>query len=368
VLLVTRTTLDSVYQLLYTSLKFDRFIGCLRKIFLVSRVPKTDRRRFMSVTIYDIAKQVSLSHTTVSRVLNAKNSINIPEVTRNRVLAAAQELGYRPNLSARTLATGKSKLIALQLYRMDSPYAMEVARQMQAIAWEDGYEVLVHEFIGDEANLRFVVDGVLQLDRLFRPEDIKPDTNAQTPHVALGALAIDTIDSVVVDLQIAATEAMQLLLRAGRKKIVLLGDHHAGMADGRMAAYKTEMMAADLPIQLIHTPANLYTRACGYQALRDSIEQKGVPEAVFCMNDTFAVGCYRALQERGLRIPDDVAVIGCDDTEEGSFLAPTLTTISQPIDMLCRSGWELLKRRMEDRTCDRQQRILPASLRLRDSH
>jgi DNA-binding LacI/PurR family transcriptional regulator len=331
-------------------------------------VLKTNRRKTMSVTIYDIAKQVSLSHTTVSRVLNGKNSINIPDATRTRVLAAAQEMGYRPNLSARALVSGKSKLIALQLYRMNSPYSMEVARQMQAIAWEDGYEVLVHEFIGDEANLRFVVDGVLQLDRLFRPEDTKPSTSDQTPHVALGALAIDTIDSVVVDLQTAATEAMALLLRSGRKRIALLGQHHADVKDGRMVAYSAAMAAASLPIKLIHTPENTYTRACGYEALRNYIQQEGVPEAVFCMNDTFAVGCYRALQETGLRIPDDVAVIGCDDTEEGSFLSPSLTSISQPIDALCRGGWELLKRRMEDRKCERQHTVIPASLTRRESH
>jgi DNA-binding LacI/PurR family transcriptional regulator len=322
----------------------------------------------MSVTIYDIAKQVNLSHTTVSRVLNAKNSINIPDATRSRVLAAAQEMGYRPNLSARALVTGKSKMIALQLYRMDSPYAMEVARQLQAIAWQDGYEVLVHEFIGNEANLRFVVDGVLQLDRLFRPEDTKPNTSDQTPHVALGALAIDTIDSVIVDLQPAAMEAMKLLLDSGRKKIVFLGQHKTDVKDGRMVAYCAAMTAAGLEAQLIHTPENLFTRACGYEALRNHIEQEGVPEAVFCMNDTFAVGCYRALQETGLRIPDDVAVIGCDDTEEGSFLSPSLTTISQPIDALCRGGWELLKRRIENREGERQQIVLPASLRVRRSH
>ena len=322
----------------------------------------------MPVTIQDIAKRVKLSHTTVSRALNHRNSINIPEPTRLRVIEAANEMGYRPNLNARALVTGRTKLIALQLYRMDSSFAMEVARRMQALAWQDGYEVLVHEFFGNDSNLRSVVDGVLMLDRIYRPEDPLPQTEEQTPHVALGAFAVDTVDYVGVDLKSASLEAMQLLIRSGRKRIAFLGLHDSPPSDARLSAYYSAMEAAGLETQIIAASENTRARFHGYEAVTRFFERNERADAIFCKNDEVAAGCYRALRERGLRIPDDVAVIGCDGMDEGQFLAPPLTTISQPINELCYQGWEFLKLRMQDRSCERQQIVLPASLTLRESH
>jgi LacI family transcriptional regulator len=323
----------------------------------------------MPTTIRDIARQLNLSHTTVSRVLNNRDAIRIPEATRDRVRAAARELGYRPNLSARALVTGRSKLIALQLYRLDSPFAMEVARRLQALAWEDGYEVLVHEFLGDNTNLRSVVDGVLLLDRIFSPEDSLPRAEDQIPHVALGAFHVDTIDSVGVDLYTPGLEVMQLLLKAGCKRIAFLGQSQMDPeADGRMAAYRAAMQEAGLPPIPIEASDHARPRSSGYAAMRTFLSGKIAPEAIFCKSDELAVGCYRALRERGLRIPDDVAVIGCDGLDEGLFLPPPLTTLSQPIEALCQQGWQFLKRRMEDRDLPRQQAILSATLTLRESH
>ncbi len=322
----------------------------------------------MPVTILDIARQVNLSHTTVSRVLNGRTAINIPEATRSRVLAVAHELGYRPNLNARALVTGRSKLIALQLYHLDSPFGMEIARQLQTLAWQDGYEVLVHEFLGNDSNLRSVVDGVLLLDRIFHPVDTRPASQGQTPHVALGAFHIDTIDAVGVDLKSASREAMALLLGTGRERVVFIGRHDAfvDQVDGRIGAYDAAMSDAGLLATLIHAEEN--TRTHGRKALLHYLDQQGIPEAIFCQNDELAMGCYRALRERGLQIPGDVALIGCDGIDEGQFLTPALTTISQPVALLCEMGWAFLKRRIEDPACPLQQAVLPASLILRESH
>jgi DNA-binding LacI/PurR family transcriptional regulator len=126
------------------------------------------------------------------------------------------------------------------------------------------------------------------------------------------------------------------------------------------------MREAGLAPEWIDAPEN--TRQYGYRVLTDHIERHGVPHALFCENDELAVGGYRALSERGLRISQDIAVIGCDDTDEGRFLSPALTTISQPIEALCRHGWAFLKCRMEDRTLERQQLRLLATLTRRESH
>jgi DNA-binding LacI/PurR family transcriptional regulator len=320
----------------------------------------------MPVTIYDIAKKVNLSHTTVSRVLNARTAINIPDATRSRV----------PNLNARALVMGRTKLIALQLFRMNSPFAMEVAQQMQVLAWQDGYEVLVHEFMGINTTLNMVVDGVFLLDRIYRPEDPTPRPEEQTPQVSLGAFHVETIDSVGVDLGSPSREAMQLLLRSGRKRIAFIGQYDPiqstpdgrllAYPDGRLSAYIESMQEAGLPTELL--PASANTRFEGHRILSARIKEQKPPEAIFCANDELAVGCYRALRERGLRIPEDVALIGCDDIDEGKYLDPPLTTIAQPIEMLCKRGWEFLKCRIEDRNCAHQRELLPGMLTLRESH
>jgi LacI family transcriptional regulator len=321
----------------------------------------------MPVTIRDIAREVNLSHTTVSRVLNRREAINIPEVTRERVLAVARELGYRPNLNARALVTGRTNLVALQLYRLDSPFAMEVARSFQALAWRDGYEVLVHEFDGSDTHLRAVVDGVLLLDRI-PATDAASTLPDPTPQVALGAFHTDAFDSVAVDLELASREAMELFLASGRKRVAFLGrrDDIVERLDGRIAAYRSAMAAAQLPEERIDTPEN--TRAHGRTSLLAHADTHGFPDAIFCENDELAVGCYRALRERGLTVPGDVAVIGCDGIDEVGYLSPELTTIVQPTAELCQVAWTFLKNRMLDRTRERQHAVLPATLQRRESH
>ncbi|MBC8137457.1 MAG: LacI family DNA-binding transcriptional regulator, partial [Fibrella sp.] len=143
----------------------------------------------MPVTIRDIAKQSNLSHTTVSRVLNNREAINIPANTRERVRQIAREMGYRPNLNARALATGRTNMVALQLFRIDSPFCAQVARTLQSLAWQDGYEILVHEFEGNEGNIRSVVDGVLFLDRLVPSSETE---GGVLPRVFMGSFYIET--------------------------------------------------------------------------------------------------------------------------------------------------------------------------------
>jgi DNA-binding LacI/PurR family transcriptional regulator len=319
-------------------------------------------------TLKDIALEAGVSVMTASSVLNAsRSSTRVSEATTLRVKEIAGRLGYRPNLNARALVTGRTKIIALYLYRMDAPFAMAVARQMQAIAWEDGYEIVVHEFTGDDAHLRSMVDGILQLDRVYLETDT-PCSQEQTPHVAFGAYCNDLIDSVGVDLKTASLEAMQVLLNAGRKRIAFLGrrDPFVRQIDDRLSAYLQAMETINLAPEVIDTPVN--TRTAGWEATLMHALSGSFPDAIFCLNDELAMGCYRALNERGMRIPEDVAVIGCDGMDEGKFLSPPLTTISQPIESLCRRAWEFLKLRMTNREGERQQMTLPASLTLRESH
>ncbi|MBC8140272.1 MAG: LacI family DNA-binding transcriptional regulator [Armatimonadetes bacterium] len=316
----------------------------------------------MPVTIRDIAKQSNLSHTTVSRILNNRDAINIPAATRSRVRSVAEEMGYRPNANARALATGRTYLVALQLFRVDSPFCASVARTLQSLAWHDGYEVLTHEFDGRENSLRSVVDGVLVLDRL----QSVPPANPTTPCVSLGSFYDETGDYVGVDLEGASREILHHFLQAGRRRIAFVARDQHEITDGRRIAYSEVLRMAGLTEEFVFLPEN--TRSHGRRCFAEYADKHGIPDALFCVNDEVAVGCFRALRDRGLRVPEDVALVGCDGTEEGQYHDPPLTTIAQPIEEMCRLAWEFLKQRMANPDATWQQTTLSANLRLGGSH
>jgi LacI family transcriptional regulator len=322
----------------------------------------------MPITIRDIAREVGLSHATVSRVLNNRNVINIPEATRERVRHAAATLGYRPNHAARALVTGRSRLLALQLYTITSSFWAQVARELQALAWKDGYEVLIHESSGQADQLRAVVDGVFLLDRLCSPQEIEEQIRSGKPHVSLGTYHPAEFDYVEVDLAEAGREAMRRLIAGGRRRIALIGqrDTEYDENDGRLLAYREAMAAAGLPENIIAS-AEINTRRSGKDALAAYLRDNACPDALFCANDELAIGCYKTLTERGLSVPGDVAVVGCDGIEEGEYLTPTLTTIAQPTGEMCAAAWEFMRRRLEDPACPMQHRTLTARLTVRES-
>lgn len=316
----------------------------------------------MPVTIRDIAKQSNLSHTTVSRVLNNRDAINIPAATRERVQAIALDMGYRPNRHARALVTGRTQMVALQLFRVDSPFCASVARALQSLAWRDGYEILVHEFEGRESNLRSVIDGVLLLDQL------KPfsDSDNAVPTVSMGTFHATDGDFVGVDLEPGSREILRHFLQSGRRRIAFVAREQYEVTDGRWLAYRDVLGEAGLAEEYVFLPEN--TRTNGRQFLAEHIARHGVPDALFCVNDEVAIGCSRAVRDAGKRVPEDVALVGCDGTEEGEYHNPPLTTIAQPIEEICRLSWEYLKNRLANPESPWQQTTLSANLRLGGSH
>lgn len=310
----------------------------------------------MAVTLKQVAEVSGVSVRTVSNVVNGFHYV-APE-TRQRVQTAIDALGYRPNAAARSLRTGRTGLLALVVPELTQPYFAELARAVVRHATAAGYTVVLDQTDADrdrELDLlsdqprRTMFDGLILNPLTLTSADI-PEHPAR-PIVLLGERAIaSSADHVHIDNVAAARAATQHLIDLGRKRVAVIGTQDIPSGQSARLRLQGAMLAlaeAGLPAHpdLLH-PANSYTREAGYRAMLDILGTGRPVDAVFCFNDTMAIGTLRALREHGVRVPDDVAVAGFDDIEEGRFSAPPLTTIRPDKDAIARIAVERLVARI----------------------
>lgn len=327
----------------------------------------------MRVTIKDIAVRSNLSHTTVSRVLNRRGDAFISEETRKRIFALAQEMGYQPNTIARALATGRSNTIALALSSVVHPLAGQVIQCLMHEVEAHNYEIIISKVVyGDQdAPLtQWPVDGFIFFNTPPPASAIEGVANSKSI-VAMGTGCVESIDHVEVDLRHGATQGMRHLIDGGCKRIAYLTMEeltHEG--DPRTDAYWHETRSRGLSEELIYQPHNALPAqqaADARAAVSAHIKERGHPEAILCRNDHMALGAYRALRDSGCRIPEDVALVGCDGIAEAKYLDSPLTTIEQPIAEMCRLAWQFLKKRMDDSSLPLQSAELLSELVVRKS-
>jgi DNA-binding LacI/PurR family transcriptional regulator len=310
----------------------------------------------MAVTLKQVAEVSGVSVRTVSNVVNGFHYV-APE-TRQRVQTAIDALGYRPNAAARSLRTGRTGLLALVVPELTQPYFAELARAVVRHATAAGYTVVLDQTDADrdrELDLladrprRTMFDGLILNPLTLTSADI-PEHPAR-PIVLLGERAIaGSADHVHIDNVAAARTATEHLIGLGRKRVAVIGTQDIPSGQSARLRLQGAMLAlaeAGLPAHpdLLH-PANTYTREAGYRAMLDVLNTGRPVDAVFCFNDTMAIGALRALRERGVRVPEDVAVVGFDDIEEGRFSAPPLTTIRPDKDAIARIAVERLVARI----------------------
>jgi DNA-binding LacI/PurR family transcriptional regulator len=310
----------------------------------------------MAATLHDVARVAEVSIKTVSNVIN--DYPHIRPATKQRVLDAIEQLGYTPNLSARSLRSGRTGVIGLALPELSLSYFAELADAVIKAADRRGVTVLIEQTGGErrrEIELlssprRQLTDGLL-----FSPLGMNNDDghllNVGYPLVLLGERIFggptDHVTMKNVDAAIAATEH---LLEGGRKRIAVVGVHDGeviGSAGLRLRGYREALEAAGVPFD----PALLaYTttwhRSNGATAMREFLATGVQFDAVFALNDTLALGAMRVLQEAGYRIPADVAVIGFDDLDEAQYSLPALTTIDPGRDEIADTAVRVLLERI----------------------
>ncbi|NUQ33191.1 MAG: LacI family DNA-binding transcriptional regulator [Dermatophilaceae bacterium] len=308
----------------------------------------------MAARLRDVAERAGVSVKTASNVLN--NHPHVKASTRERVEAAMAELHYRPNLSARSLKHGRAGFLALAVPAMDSPYFAELAARITEEAAALGFIVLLDVTGGDADAERVVLEGMRShvIDGvIFSPLALSADEISRRadslPMVLLGERPVPTgFDHVAVDSVSASRAATEHLVAQGRRRIAAIGREAVkGTASERLRGYRQALRAAglhydkDLVVEVPH-----FERADGHAAMRHLLELPEPPDAVFCFNDLMAIGALRACVEAGVRVPDDVAVVGFDDIAETRYSNPTVTTISPDLTGLARSALEMLSRRI----------------------
>jgi DNA-binding LacI/PurR family transcriptional regulator len=315
----------------------------------------------VGATLKDVASDAGVSVKTVSNVVNGYAHVR-PD-TRSRVQHSLTALGYRPNASARALRTGQSRIIALALPELDIPYFAELTRHVIGAAAKRSWTVLIDQteglaererFVGDEIRSQLIAGLIANPVAIDASELLRGARTQGIPVVLLGErVEGGSADHVAIDNVKAAQEATTHLIDLGRRRIAAIGAKETAFVSStrlRLEGYRRALTNAGRAVDgdLIIPTKELH-RPDGADATRRLLDLARPPDAIFCFNDLIALGALRALAERGVRVPDDVAIVGFDDIEDGRFSTPSLTTISPDKAGIARVAVSLLLDRLAGR-------------------
>lgn len=309
------------------------------------------------VTMQDVARATGVSVMTVSNVINGHN---VSPETRVRVLEAIDTLGYRVNHAARNLRTGRTGTIGLAVPDVDSPYFAQLAARIITHAEAAGYRVAIEQTgLSGEKELTTLAqsrnhqyDGLI-LSVVGLGKEDAARLQVDFPAVILGERVfngpLDHLAMANVDGARAATEH---LLAAGRRRIAMIAEMEAepdsGVGTLRFHGYRDALENAGITVDpgLVVAPRNVSMPA-GRDALREILDRGYDIDAVFCLTDTLAIGAMRGLADAGLRVPDDVMVMGFDDILEARFTIPSLSTVDPGHDFMASTAVQMLIERIE---------------------
>jgi DNA-binding LacI/PurR family transcriptional regulator len=317
---------------------------------------KGDRGKKPTVTLKSVAEHVGLTASTVSAVLNNSSaSRSVPERTKNRILAAARDLNYRPNFFARSLRVQRTYTIGVILAEIGDAYGSVVISGMERYLREQNFFFLTVAHRHDKKLLATYstmllergVEGFITVDTLLTEEPPLP-----TVAVA-GHRRIKGVTNIVLDHRRAASLALQHLVDLGHEKIAFMkGSTVSADSDDRwnaiceVAAKLGIRMRPELVVQL---EGDDPTPNLGYPFAKQLLARKQPFTALFAYNDISAIGSIRAFQEAGLHVPDDLSVVGFDDIQNSAYISPPLTTVRQPMQEMGKIAARTLLDRIEGR-------------------
>jgi DNA-binding LacI/PurR family transcriptional regulator len=332
--------------------------------------------------IKDVAAAAGVSWKTVSNVVNGTGRVG--EATRERVERVIAELGYRPSLAGRQLRQGRTNILALAVPEIDSPYFSGLAHAVIEAADARGYRVFIDETRGDRVAEESVARGfdVRLIDGIvFSPLELSLSDvdrlRGATPMVLLGERPADPragvvrTDHVSIDNVRAAREATRHLLESGRTRLAFLGAE-PGVPERsgapRLRGFTEALAGAGLPVRDEWVlPAPSYSRAAGASAVEDVLARIGEVDGILCGNDLLALGALHVLRTNGVRVPQDVAVVGWDNTEDGRFANPTLTTVAPDVRAIAEHAVERVVAQVEGLPGGPSDAVVPHRLLVRES-
>ncbi len=327
-------------------------------------------------TLKDLASLTGVSVNTVSRAL--RDMPDIGEATKERIKRAAELLGYRPNTIARGLVLKRTFIIGALVTEIKNPYRSGLLQALRALLTRDGYHLLIESFeIDAEVGERIRemtsrgVDGLLigNIDGILAEKEYWPDLQAvrqaNIPLVTFFNAITSQVDSVALDHSAIAEQLTRHLIEAhGRQEILYVGGHRGC---SRTAGYLRAMQNAGLDGVGGFVSLPYWDLGGTRDGIVERIARHGAPEGIVCHNDLTAIGVMAGLRQAGVRVPEDVAVVGTDNIEVAGFTNPTLTTAGVKPAVVAQTLVSLLMDQIECRTTGRRRVELPFEVFLRES-
>ncbi len=327
-------------------------------------------------TIKEIAKIANVSAMTVSRALNNRHSVR--GATREKILKIASQLGYVPNRIARSLVSKKSKLISLIVADIGNQFFAEISRGIEDRAREKGYSVIFSSTDDDAKNLESCVrtmrevgvDGFIIAAAFLKEPVVDELVDQDFPVVLINRrVKKNNVNYVVVDNQKGTSLAVEHLINNGYKKIgIIAGKSNVSTGKERFQSYRQTLFDHGITFKKEYSSQGPFTKEHGKKAAQKMLMLKNRPEAIFAASDNIALGVMDAAGELGLNIPQDLAIVGFDDTKFSSNSKIRLTTVSQRKYEMGERGVQILIDLIERQQYDYINRIvLEPKLIIRES-
>lgn len=327
------------------------------------------------VTIREVAAYAGVSSATVSHVINGTRFVS--DTVREQVQKAMTELGYRPNALARSLRRGETRTLGLILPDSANPYFAEMGRAIEAAAFKRGYSVILCNTENDsEKELMYTevlankqVDGMIFVASGEKNETLSQIARNGLPLVVvdreMGSLDLDTVTTNNYEGGLVAT--LYLLSLGHRLIACITGPSNITPSAERITGYREALRQANIPVDESLLVRGDFHAPSGYQCAMQLFQASPRPTAIFVCNDMMSIGVIRAASQLGLRIPEDVSIIGFDDIELASYTTPPLTSVAQPKEEIGQLVVALLTERIKNPTLPPRRNVLATRLVIRES-
>lgn len=328
----------------------------------------------MPASLKDVAKAAGVSAATVSRVMNGSPLVN--EETATRIREIAGKLGYSTNSLGRSLVTGKTHTIGVVVTTISDPFVAEVVSGVEDVAKQRGFSVILSCSEADPEREVAVarmfrerrVDGILATASRVGATYLPLMSEMKVPIVLINHFDTDRYaHSVMIDNVAGAREVTHHLIDLGHRRIGYVGDQFGLHSDSdRFAGYRQALAESDIPYDPQLVAHGDGKPEGGMRAMTRLLALRKRPSAVFCYNDMSALGTLRAIQEHGLRVPEDMSVVGFDDLFLASYTRPPLTTLRQPMREMGQRAMTILLKLLGGEKSDHLV-IVPGQLVIRSS-
>lgn len=330
----------------------------------------------MNITIYDVAREAGVSMATVSRVVNGNP--NVKPSTRKKVLEAIERLGYRPNAVARGLASKKTTTVGVVIPDISSIFFAELARGIEDIANMYKYNIILcNSDQNKEREIHLIntllekqVDGIVFMGGQITADHVEQFKRSPVP-IVLSATVDPLLEfpSVNIDYEQAAYDAVKYLIDNGNKNIGLLAGSLEDPINGyqKYSGYRKALEDAGMSLKEEYIIVGDYTYQSGLEAMKQYLSLDVKPTAIFAGSDEMALGLIHGAQDHGLKVPEDLEVIGFDNTRLVDMVRPTLTSVVQPMYDIGAVSMRLLTKIMNKEEVDDAVVLLPHRLEVRNS-